>query len=311
MSEIMAKEYELVSHLNIKHMNIFLVQLKYRTPHYHNEMELGLVLKGNININKSLNNYNLKENDIFILNPNESHEILASNDGALVLSIQLSYKLFSSYFPIIKAILFLTPKLKDVMDESYLHNIQSILCKISLSYFEKEPLYEIQCIIYANQLLYKLLSNVPYKILSKTEQNQLFNRTSRLNSITSFIEDNFNRKLLLSEIAERENLSLTYLSHFIKDNLGMSFQDYLKNIRFNHAVHLIENTNRTMLDISLESGFSDIRYLNEIFMARYRTTPSQYRKGRTKKSETMNLSIASLQHILPLEDSIKIINQYK
>lgn len=290
----MAKEYELVSHPNIKHMNIFLVHLKYRTPHYHNEMELGLVLKGSINIKKSFNSYDFKENDIFLLNPNESHEILTSNNGTLVLSVQFSYKLFSSYFPLIKAIHFLTPRLKDVMDESHLHNIHSFLYKLSLSYFAKEPLYEIQSMIYANQLLYELLSTVPYKILSENEQNQLFNRTSRLNSITSFIENNFNRKLLLREIAERENLSLTYLSHFIKDNLGISFQDYLKNIRFNHAVHLIENTNRTMLDISLESGFSDIRYLNEIFMARYRTTPSQYRKGRIKKSETMNLSIVSL-----------------
>ena len=307
----MTKEYELVSHPNIKHMNIFLVQLKYRTPHYHNEMELGLILKGNINIKKNLNSYDLNENDIFLLNPNESHEILSSDDGALVLSVQFSYKLFSSYFTYIKAIHFSTPKLKDVVKEQHLNNIHSLLYKLSLSYFKKETLYEIQSMIYANQLLYELLSTVPYKILSENEQNQLFNRTSRLNSITSFIENNFNRKLLLREIAERENLSLTYLSHFIKDNLGMSFQDYLKNIRFNHALHLIENTNRTMLDISLESGFSDIRYLNEVFISRYGTTPSQYRKGRKKKSETMNLSIASLQHILPLEDSIKILNQFK
>jgi len=306
----MAKEYELISHLNIKHMNIFLVQLKYRTPHYHNEMELGLVLQGNLCIKKNLNSYLFKQNDIFLLNPQESHELLAVDDKVLILSVQLSYKLFSSYFPTIKATQFSTPKLKDFSNESTDYKIHGILYKLSLSYFKKEPLYEIQCIIYANQLLYKLLSTVPYKVLSTTEQSLLSSRMKRLNRITSFIEDNFNRKLLLGEIAEKENLSLTYLSHFIKDTLGMSFQEYLKNIRFNHAIYLIENTNRTILDISFESGFSDARYLNNIFSLRYGCTPRQYRKNHPKKSETMNSSIASLQHLLSLSDSLAILNEY-
>lgn len=306
----MANEYELINHLNIKHMNIFLVQLKYRTPHYHNEMELGLVLQGNLCIKQNLNDYIFKPNDIFVLNPQESHELLAVDDSVLVLTLQLSYKLFSSYFPTIKATQFLTPKLKDVTDKSTQNGIHHIIYKLSLSYFQKDSLYEIKCMIYANQLLYKLLSTVPYKILSTSEQHLLSSRMKRLNRITNFIEDNFNRKLLLSEIAEKENLSLTYLSHFISDTLGMSFQEYLKNIRFNHAAYLIENTNRTILNISLESGFSDPRYLNNLFSLRYGSTPKQYRKNNIKKSETMNSSIASLQYLLSLPDSLTILNEH-
>lgn len=303
-------EYEIINHLRIKHMNLFLVQLTYRTPHYHNELELGFVLNGALQIKKSGSIYQLKENDIFVLNTHEIHE-LSSETGALVLSIQLSYKLFSSYYPSIKACHFLTLSLGDCMRSNLTYSLQRDMLELAQHYLKQEPYYEFQCISLANQLLYSLLTHAPHKTLSYEEQEMLSVRMNRIHRITGYIDDNFNRKLLLSEIAEREHLTLTYLSHFIKDMLGMSFQDYLSYIRFHHAIQLIESTRRRILDISLESGFSDVRYLNQMFTKHYGCSPKEYRKNHTQKSETMNTSIASLQRILLPEESLLQLSEYR
>jgi AraC-like DNA-binding protein len=303
----MANEYELINHLRIKYMNIFLVQLKYRTPHYHNEMELGLILRGTLNVKKSGNSYILYEKDIFVLNPRETHELYSEDEDVLILSVQLSSKLFSSYFPQIKALQFLDFNLRDTLPESIYLEVLSYLQTLAFTYFKQEPLFKFQCMIIANQLMYQLLHTIAYKILTAAEQEALSSRIGRLKRVIDYVEENYSRKLLLQEIADSEQLSLTYLSHFIKDLLGMSFQDYLNHVRLEHAVHMIETTDQNMLDISLESGFSDIRYLNKLFTLRYGCTPKNYRKNNNKKSEATNHFITSLQRILSPEESLELL----
>lgn len=306
----MVNEYELVNHLRIKHMNIFLVQLIYRTPHYHNEMELGLVLSGKVEIRKGGTVYPLRESDIFVINPQETHELSSDANGSLILSIQFSSKLFSSHYPAIKNCRFLQPSLRECMPEDEYATLKNRMLELTQTYFKQEPYYEFPCVILSNQILYTLLKQVSYKILTSEEQDMISSRMNRMNRITRFIEDNFSRKLLLTEIAEQEKLTLTYLSHFFKDTLGMSFQDYLNQIRFEYAVQLIETTDLKILDVSLESGFSDVRYLNKLFRQRYGCSPKEYRKNRIKKSESMNCSINSLQRILSSEESMNYFLTY-
>jgi AraC-like DNA-binding protein len=67
--------------------------------------------------------------------------------------------------------------------------------------------------------------------------------------------------------------------HFIKDNLGMSFQQYLNKVRIKNAEHMIAGTDKSNLDICIACGFSDDRYLRKAFVAEYGCTPAQYKKN--------------------------------
>ena len=42
----------------------------------------------------------------------------------------------------------------------------------------------------------------------------------------------------------------------------------------------MEETNRTILDIAMESGFESQRTFNRVFKEKYRVTPSEYRLVR-------------------------------
>ena len=53
-----------------------------------------------------------------------------------------------------------------------------------------------------------------------------------------------------------ENVTKTYLSHFIHDNLNMTFQEYVSSVRFERALKLIRSTSMCLTDISVGSGFS-------------------------------------------------------
>jgi len=303
-------EFELVDHLKIKYMNIFLVELKYRTPHYHFELELGMVLRGSLKIKKGGQPFLLHVNDIFVMNPGEPHELFAEDENVLILAVQLSYKLFSAYFPPIKTLKFLEFDLHNHVPQKIYQESLSHMLQLAILYFKQRPLYEFQCIIIANKLVLTLLENLPYKIPSHAELEISNRRFRRLTRIVDYVEENYNRKLLLQEIADIEELSLTYLSHFVKDMLGITFQDYLNQVRLDNAVHLIETTNRNMLDICLESGFSDIRYLNKFFSLRYGCTPKQYCKSYDRTGKGTGHYTASHQQMISLKESLRILSDH-
>lgn len=58
----------------------------------------------------------------------------------------------------------------------------------------------------------------------------------------------------------------------------MTFQEYLNNIRFEKALVLMESTKMTLMDISLSSGFSDLKYMTKICLQRFGCPPKEYRK---------------------------------
>ncbi len=43
-------EYELISHKQLSNVNLFLVNLTYRTPHLHNDIEILQVIEGGLHI---------------------------------------------------------------------------------------------------------------------------------------------------------------------------------------------------------------------------------------------------------------------
>ena len=110
-----------------------------------------------------------------------------------------------------------------------------------------------------------LLEKVPWHYLTESEKEQKKGLSTRIGRIIQHIETHYTQKLLLRDICEREGLSLHYLSHYFTRHFNMSFQDYIKLLRFQRAKLLAERTDMKLTDIALSSGFSDIRYLNRAF----------------------------------------------
>ena len=305
----MNNEYELITHQNINHMNLFMVQLKYRTPHYHNDMEIGLIVKGKLRLYKAGTNHFYKTGDIYLLNPRETHELFSEGTELIVLSMQLSYKLFTPHYPMMKSLQFDASNLNSRLPIPIRQYIEAMLLAIARSYFTQPYLYEFECIALLNELMSCLLKNIPHGVPTPSQQASLSQRQNRIKKIMDYVEENYQRKLLLQEIADRENLSLTYLSHFIKEMLGVTFQAYLNNVRLVNAAYQIEHTDHNLLDICLDNGFSDIRYLNKLFKKHYNCTPKDYRKTAIK-TQSMKAFDTSFESFLSPGTSLELLENY-
>lgn len=85
-------------------------------------------------------------------------------------------------------------------------------------------------------------------------------------------------------LAQRMKLSRSYFSKCFKDLIGMSFQDYIREIRISRAMTLLLQTSKPIADIAEECGFLDHRYFSRQFRERTGMLPSEFRhhQGRRK-----------------------------
>ena len=63
-----------------------------------------------------------------------------------------------------------------------------------------------------------------------------------------------------------------------KKETGQTFINYLNNYKIEKSKNLLENTNMTLLDISLEVGFNNQSYYSTIFKKYTNMTPQEYRE---------------------------------
>lgn len=83
--------------------------------------------------------------------------------------------------------------------------------------------------------------------------------------------------LALSRLAERMGYSEFYVSRKFREISGMQFRDYLRYRRLAFALKELRDTDRRILDIALDYGFSSHEAFTRAFGEAYGISPTDYR----------------------------------
>ena len=100
----------------------------------------------------------------------------------------------------------------------------------------------------------------------------------RLDTIMLFLHENYQRPVLLSELASLINMSEASLTRFLKKWTGKTFIDNLNDIRIADAVCRLIDTSDTIAEICYKSGFNNLSNFNRAFKRRKGNTPTEYRE---------------------------------
>ena len=263
-------------------INVITANILEYPIHFHDDMEVVYVLDGTITLRNGYYTYNLKQGDVYILNDREMHSFESTGEDNMVMMLQLDLTYFSRYYDNLRNSFFVT-EMEDDSDES-LDILRGILARIMMEVLQKGYGYEHKVIESTHNLIACLMSDFRYFVMEdgkfKNEAKNKGNKilAGRLNRITDYMYDNYNRKLTLNEIAEREHLSIYYLSHIIKEAAGLSFQDLLSYIRVEESEKLLLGTNKKIGTIAEETGFSAVRYYIKHFEHWFGMHPAEYRK---------------------------------
>ena len=95
--------------------------------------------------------------------------------------------------------------------------------------------------------------------------------------IMNYIQNHY-ADVTLDTLSETFNLSKTYLSKYIKEKSGMTFQDAVKKARMRKARRLLKETNQTVESIAALVGYENVEHFNRLFKKAYDMTPVQFRR---------------------------------
>lgn len=113
-------------------------------------------------------------------------------------------------------------------------------------------------------------------------------RTSEfLDSVNTLINDNIDDLDLTSRIALSLGFSRSYFLKRFKNLVGLNFSQYLLDFRLKFATTQICETDKTVMQISIDSGFSTIRHFNRAFLSKYGASPSEYRAKKNHKTSPL------------------------
>ncbi|MCY9670094.1 response regulator [Paenibacillus alginolyticus] len=99
-----------------------------------------------------------------------------------------------------------------------------------------------------------------------------------IEEVVRIIESEYNTDLSLESLAERIYLSPSYLSYLFKKQKGISINKFITLYRMERAKELLRSSNRKIVDIGLDVGYSNFPYFSSLFKNHYGKTPSQFRE---------------------------------
>ncbi|MEY8517761.1 response regulator [Lachnospiraceae bacterium 29-84] len=103
---------------------------------------------------------------------------------------------------------------------------------------------------------------------------------SILQQIVQEIQDGCCGDITLKALADKYYISGSRLSVLLKDELGMSFPNYLASIRIQKAKEWMEDETLSLEAIAKMVGFKDYFYFNKVFRKVEGVAPSKFRKER-------------------------------
>lgn len=109
------------------------------------------------------------------------------------------------------------------------------------------------------------------------EQHITSGREERIVELISYIQNDY-KNVTLETLSEEFHLSKPYLSKYIREKAGMTFQDVVKKERLKKARTLLRETGRTVEAVAEEVGYDNVEHFNRLFKKTYGMTPVQYRK---------------------------------
>ncbi len=102
----------------------------------------------------------------------------------------------------------------------------------------------------------------------------------KLDVTIDYIHENYRENLSRDGLAAAADFDTDYLSRLFKIYTGEKIGDYINNLRIEDACTLLVQTDKSIIDISMEVGFESLRTFNRVFTKFTGSTPSQFRRKR-------------------------------
>ena len=279
------KPMQLSQHRTLNHLdkNGFGIKMVTKTsaylpPHWHYAVEILLFLNGTVTCKFSHRKITARPGEIHIINSHDVHETRCTRD-AKYLCIHILPSAMLPYVPDFDqrdfSLIFDPKDAEKASAYSLLHRLLGDILTLHAKNTEYAKL-ECQARLFGiASLLVRHFSTVHPK--DDTRQNRT--DMTRLEPVLQHIHLHHSEELSLDDAADTIGLNKAYFCRLFKKNMGISYLQYVNQVRAIAVCRELEYSDDTIQQIGERNGFRDPKLMNRFFREIYGCTPSAKRKA--------------------------------
>lgn len=248
-------------------------------PHWHGFVELEFFIEGTGTHIYNDTTFQIKPGDAWILSTDDSHQVKLDK-GMKCINIALDPEILHEK---LQKHLSMFHPLHCTFNEK---ETLAFLKKVEILWHEqktRELLSRVKAVSVINEML--------VDIARKSSANTVLVNNNLINDMTNYLQANYKNNISLAELAHIFSFTPNYCGRLFKQMTGITFNDYLNNLRVKHACKLLLNSNLSIREIAFDSGFNSLEYFYATFKKFYGITPAKYRtltpKEITKAEQNM------------------------
>ena len=268
-----------VKEINVKNLS--------NPVHFHTEYELVLITasKGRRIVGDSIENF--EEGDLVLIGPNLPH-VMYNDKAYYELDSELPVSAIVTYFRM------------DWLNEEFINSkeipqLHDLLLDINRGIrvygdTHQKVILLLEALLQSNGLrriihllsILTLLSETKeYKCLSSIGYTNPHNQkdVQRINTIYSYIMDNFTGDVSLEAAARLANMTTSAFCKYFKARTQKTFTHFVNEIRIGHACKLLFNDHLNITDICFQSGFNNLTNFNRNFKQYTNVSPTEFKRN--------------------------------
>ena len=254
---------------------------KVGTYHYnwHGETEIFILLKGRVEMSCNNEVFTMEPLDAVIISPQVGHSVLALEEDVIALVVHVGNEFYQQYDPDFGTYQFVVRS-----DESTRHNqffttlrhhaAMMMLIKTKGESSVYRMWVEHHYLALAGDV-YREFDPIKY-IHENARPGDI--KPATFDKMISYIDEHYQQKIELEEIAKIGGYNVAYTSQFFKRQMGISFVEYVLRLRLRDATTRLTTTDEAIARIASSCGFADIKAFNVAFKKHFNLTPTEYRK---------------------------------
>lgn len=225
--------------------------------HLHQCFEFIVLLSGKMSVTVDAKTYELSKDEAVLIFPNQIHS-LSSKKSSHMLCIFSPQQVQAFATRLTGKI----PVSNKFLPDKYLIKALTGLSE-DASTEEKKGLLYLLCAAFDKSTKY---------CRKQTDSENLLFR------VFYFVETNYKNDCSLEALSSSLGYDYSYLSRYFKKTVGISFNSYVNHYRLSHACYLMKNSDISILECAMDSGYSSLRSFNRNFKQYFNMTPIEYRK---------------------------------
>lgn len=251
--------------------------------HWHEEIEIIYIKKGKLRISIEGELYEGAPGEIYLVNPGELHYMETSSIPA-------------DYYTILFPLEFVSFRTSDDVETDFMNPFREKRMLLIHDVNEKHSVGKMEQTLWdliemneSKNGMYQLRTKAQLiELLAKfAEEDCFYESKIRKNSnlqrdMISYIQDRFTDKLTLGMLAEEFHMSEKYISRYFKEKFSIGFMQYIGHLRMERAKILLQDSDLSVMDVALASGYPSVNFFIRNFKEQYNMTPLQYRKTKEK-----------------------------